>query len=88
MFYSQSIIEFGLGNIKFDTSSVADQFSKEYIVEASQVFTSSIEKLCTPNCVYNPTSLVVSISTTTPFDYMKLTTDEMYNLQITTEGRY
>lgn len=63
-----------------------DQLSKEYMTEASQVFISSIKKLCVPNCVSSPTIIVISISTSTPFDYIKLTTDESYLLKITTEG--
>lgn len=82
----KSIREFGIENIKFDTSLVADQPSKEYLAEVSQVFTDSLNKLCVPNCVSYSTPLIVSINTTTPFDYIKLTTDESYNLRTTTEG--
>lgn len=82
----KSIVEFDLDSVKFDTSRIVDQNSKEYMNEASQVFMSSLKKLCTPNCVSCGTAPVISISTSTPFDYIKLTTDESYVLIISTEG--
>lgn len=86
MIVSKSIVEFDLDGVKFDTSSMVDQNSKEYMNEASQVFMSSLKNLCTPNCVSYGTAPVISISTNTPFDYIKLTTDESYVLIISTEG--
>lgn len=82
----KSVIEFGVENVKFDITSVADQLGKEYITEVSQVFSSSLKKLCIPNCVSYDNSPIISISTSTPFGYIKLTTNESYNLKITTEG--
>lgn len=84
----KSILEFGLDNIKFDTSLMADQRSKEYMTEASQVFLSSLKKLCVPNCISYTNSVAISIRTSSPFDNIKLTTNESYNLKITTEGIY
>uniref|UniRef100_A0A2S2QN92 beta-N-acetylhexosaminidase n=1 Tax=Sipha flava TaxID=143950 RepID=A0A2S2QN92_9HEMI len=82
----KSVIEFSVDNIKFDTSSVADQLGKEYMTEVSQVFISSLKKLCIPNCVSYDNTPIISISTSTPFGYIKLTTNESYNLKISTEG--
>jgi len=65
---------------------MADQLSKEYMSEATQVFVSSIKKLCVPNCVSYTTSPIISITTSTPFDYIKLTTNESYSLKTNTEG--
>lgn len=82
----KSIMEFGLDNVQFEMSLIADQLSKEYMIEVSEVFKSSLKKLCIPNCISNSTITIISISTNTPFDYIKLTTDESYNLKIMTEG--
>ncbi|VVC24515.1 Hypothetical protein CINCED_3A025084 [Cinara cedri] len=82
----KSIMEFDLENVQFETSMIADQRSKEYMTEVSEVFKSSLKKLCIPNCVSYSTTATISISTTTPFDYIKLTTDESYYLKIITEG--
>lgn len=84
----KSIVEFGLDNVKFDTSSVTDQLSKDYFTEVFQVFKSSLEKLCIPNCVPYDNTPIITISTNSPFDYIKLTTNESYNLKITTEGMW
>jgi len=65
---------------------MADQLSREYMSEASQVFISSLKKLCIPNCVSNAITPIISISTSNPFDYIKLTTNESYSLKIKTEG--
>lgn len=86
MYCRKSVIEFGFDNIKFDTSSVTDQLSKNYFIEVSQVFKSSLKKLCIPNCVPHENTPVISLSTSSPFSYIKLTTNESYNLKITTEG--
>ncbi|XP_025201242.1 chitooligosaccharidolytic beta-N-acetylglucosaminidase-like isoform X2 [Melanaphis sacchari] len=82
----KSVVEFGLDNVKFDTSKMADQLSKEYMSEASQVFISSLKKLCVPNCVSYATTPIIYISTSDPFDYIKLITNESYNLKINTDG--
>ncbi|KAE9524629.1 hypothetical protein AGLY_014679 [Aphis glycines] len=82
----KSVIEFGIDNVKFDTSKMADQLSREYMSEASQVFISSLKKLCIPNCVSNAITPIISITTSNPFDYIKLTTNESYSLKINTEG--
>ncbi|XP_060834731.1 chitooligosaccharidolytic beta-N-acetylglucosaminidase-like isoform X2 [Rhopalosiphum padi] len=81
-----SVIEFGLDNVKFDTSKMADQLSKEYMSEASQVFILSLKKLCVPNCVSYTNTPIISISTSNLFDHIKLTTDESYSLKINIEG--
>lgn len=86
MYCRKSVIEFGLDNVKFDISSVTDQLSKNYFNEVSQVFKSSLKKLCIPNCVPYDNTPIIYISTSSPFDYIKLTTNESYNLKITTEG--
>lgn len=79
-------MEFGLDNVQFDTSLIADKLSKEFITEVSEVFKSSLKKLCVPNCVPYSSAVIISISTNTQFGYIKLTTDESYNLKIMTEG--
>jgi len=56
------------------------------MTEASQVFISSLKKHCIPNCVSYTTKTIISIITSTPFEYIKLTTDESYYLKITTNG--
>lgn len=86
MYCRKSVIEFGLDNIKFDTSSVTDQLSKNYFIEVSEVFKSSLKKLCIPNCVPYENTPIISLSTSSPFGYIKLTTNESYSLKITTEG--
>jgi len=65
---------------------MADQLSREYMSEASQVFISSLKTLCIPNCVSNAITPIISITTSNPFDYIKLTTNESYSLKINTEG--
>lgn len=86
LYNRKSVIEFSVDNVKFDTSSVVDHLGKEYMTEVSQVFISSLKKLCIPNCVSYDNNPIISISTSTPFGYIKLTTNESYNLKITTEG--
>lgn len=66
---------------------MADQLSKEYMSEASQVFILSLKKLCVPNCVSYTNTPIISISTRNPFEYIKLTTNESYSLKINTEGK-
>lgn len=79
-------MEFGLDNVQFESSLIADQLSKEFITEVSDVFKSSLKKLCVPNCVSYSTAVIISISTNAPFGYIKLTTDESYNLKIMADG--
>lgn len=86
LFNRKSVIEFDVDNVKFDTSLIADQLGKEYMTEVTQVFLSSLKKLCTPYCVSYDNIPIISISTSTQFGYIKLTTNESYDLKITTEG--
>ncbi|XP_050421396.1 chitooligosaccharidolytic beta-N-acetylglucosaminidase-like isoform X2 [Adelges cooleyi] len=82
----KSIIEFGLENVQFNLSSVADDLGKQYLTEASEVFLNSLKALCKPRCAPYANNPTVYISTTTPFDYLKWTTNERYALSIVTEG--
>lgn len=78
-------MRFGHGNIKFNTSLVADEPGREYMAEASQVFMTSVEKMCVPQCVPNANDVTVFITTTSPFASLKLSTNESYSLNITTD---
>lgn len=79
------VVRFGPENIKFNTSSVADEPGREYMAEASRVFTSSVEKMCVSQCVPNANDVTVFITTTSPFAGLKLSTNESYSLNITTD---
>jgi len=86
-FTRNSVTEFGLNNVKFNTSSVADDLGKEYIAEASQVLMSSLKNLCKPQCVPNTNDLIIFINTTTPFTNLKWSTNESYSLNISTNRK-
>lgn len=79
------VVRFGPDNIKFNTSSVADEPGREYMAEVSQVFVSSVKKMCEPQCVPNANDVIVSITTTSLFTSLKLSTNESYSLNITTD---
>jgi len=80
------VIKFGLDNVVFNLSSVADELGKQYMVEASQVLTSSLKKICEPRCIPNDNNLTVFITTATPFANIKLSTNESYELNISTNN--
>jgi len=76
------VIKFGLDNVVFNLTSVADELGKQYMVEASEVLISSLRKICEPRCIPNDNNLTVFITTDTPFTNIKLSTDESYELNI------
>jgi len=79
------VIKFGLDNVVFNLTSVADELGKQYMVEASEVLMSSLRKICEPQCIPNDNNLTVFIITDTPFTSIKLSTDESYELNIFTK---
>lgn len=81
------VIEFGLENVTFNTSSVADNPGKEYMTEVSLVFISSLKKLCGSQCSPNANNLTVHITTIAPFAGLKWSTNESYSLNISTYCR-
>jgi len=80
------VIKFGLDNIVFNISSVADELGKQYMAEVSQVLMSSLKKICEPRCIPNDNNLTVFITTATPFTSIKLSTNESYELNIFTNN--
>jgi hexosaminidase len=78
------VIKFGLHNVVFNLSSVADELGKQYMTEASQVLMSSLKTICSPQCIPNDNNLTVFITTTTPFTNIKWSTNESYELNIST----
>lgn len=82
-----SVIRFGLDNVKLNASSVADELGKEYMTDAFRVFTSSLEKLCEPGCVPIANDLTVFVATTAPFTNLKWRTDESYRLTVSTDRK-
>lgn len=87
IFNRKSVREIGLDNIKFNLSGLSDSLSKQYFTEVSQVFFSSVKKLCKPRCVSTSYGPIIYIETMASFDYLKLNTDESYQLNITTKGK-
>ncbi|XP_027837805.2 chitooligosaccharidolytic beta-N-acetylglucosaminidase-like isoform X2 [Aphis gossypii] len=79
------VVKFGLENIVFNSSSVADEFGKQYMAEASEVLMSSLRTICKPRCVPNDNNLTVFITTTAPFTNIKWSTNESYELNISTD---
>uniref|UniRef100_A0A2H8U0P4 Beta-hexosaminidase n=1 Tax=Melanaphis sacchari TaxID=742174 RepID=A0A2H8U0P4_9HEMI len=79
-----SVIEFGLDNVVFNLSSVVDELGKQYMDEVSQVLMSSLRAICNPRCTPNDNNLTVFITTTTPFTNIKWSTNESYELNIST----
>jgi len=82
--FRDPVFTFGLDNVVFNVSSVADELGKQYIVEASQVLMSSLRKICEPRCIPKDNNLTVFITTSTPFTNIKLSTDESYEINIFT----
>lgn len=80
------VTKFGLDNVVFNLSSVADELGKQYMVEVSQVLMSSLRKMCEPRCIPNDNNLTVFITTATPFTNIKLSTNESYELNIFTNN--
>lgn len=85
LLFRDRMVRFGPENIKFNTSAVVDEPGREYMAEASEVFMSSVKKMCTPQCVPNANDVTVFITTTSPFAGLKLSTNESYSLNITTD---
>jgi len=81
------VIKFGLDNVVFNVSSVADELGKQYMVEVSQVLMSSLRKICEPRSIPNDNNLTVFITTATPFTNIKLSTNESYELNVFTDNR-
>lgn len=81
----ESVIQFGLDNVSINMSSVADEIGKSYMTEVSQVLMSSLKKLCEPNCTSNGNHLTVFVTTIDPFADLKLSTNESYGLNISTD---
>lgn len=61
---------------------MADERSKEYMTEVSQVLMSSLEKICEPKCVPSSNTLAVFVTTTSAFTDLKWSTNESYELNI------
>lgn len=80
------VIKFGLDNVVFNVSSVADELGKQYMAEVSQVLMSSLRKICEPRCIPNDNNLTVFITTATPFTNIKLSTNESYELNVFTDN--
>lgn len=68
----------------FNTSLVADELGKEYIAEVSQVFMLSLKKLCEPYCIPRTNNLIIFVITKSPFTSLKWSTDESYDLSVST----
>jgi hypothetical protein len=64
---------------------VTDELGKKYIAEVSQVFMLSLKKLCEPQCIPRTNNLTIFVTTTTPFANLKWSTNESYDLHVSTD---
>lgn len=75
-----------MNNVVFIPPSVADVRSMEYMAEASQVFMSSLEKICRFRCVPNLNMLAIFVTTVDAFENLKWSTNESYDLRISNDN--